>query len=203
MHGTGHLTTSWKQKQTILKNKKRNGSGLQRDTTFIQVGATTVSTLYIYEGLHNVQASHGEQRHHTWTSPQHPHHRKTMRPYKLLVTQCDVSGHRVSFTVSFGGQHIRQHKQAMASLRTPIFLLRGLLLCRQCSIRTSTSITFQYDTVYKAAVSLIKEKRRRLGRPLSSVWSVTTWTTCKRISTQNSKQGQPTKENKGNKAEQI
>lgn len=48
LHGTGHLiTSSWKQKETTNKHdNKRNGSGLQRDTTFIQVGATHQPSLF-------------------------------------------------------------------------------------------------------------------------------------------------------------
>lgn len=66
------------------------------------------------------------------------------------------------------------------------------MLCRRCSIRTSTSIAFEYDAVYKAAVSLIKEERRRDSAALG-VKRDYLRTTFKRISTQNSKQGQAKK----------
>ncbi len=58
-----------------------------------------------------------------------------------------------------GGQHIEQESYV---IRNHIFLwLRDPALCQPCSIGTSTSITFQCDMVHKAAVLLIKMKRRR------------------------------------------
>lgn len=82
-------------KQNNSIKEQNNGSGSQIDTTFIQVGAFSVSLLYVYEGLHIVQTSHRARANRTRASPRHLH-QLNERLYKRITTQCDVSGRHVT-----------------------------------------------------------------------------------------------------------